>query len=209
MSKLWIKICGITCNSDATAAADLGADAIGLVFYPRSPRAVTVDKVAGIVDGLTDRIDTVALFVDPTEEQVRDVLATNSISLLQFHGQEPEEFCKSFDVPYLKAVAVKDYASIAKVIEDYPTARMILLDSYSKKAPGGTGITFDWKIAESVSAASAKKIVVAGGLNPENVQAAIQQINPFGIDVSSGVEKSHGMKDLSKLKAFIEGARSV
>ena len=209
MSKLWIKICGITCNSDATAAADFGADAIGLVFYSPSPRAVVAENVAEIVAGVSGRIEIVALFVDPSEAEVRNVLATNAVSLLQFHGQESEAFCKSFAMPYLKAVAVKDDGSIARIIDDYPSAEMLLLDSYNKKAPGGTGTAFDWEIGESISEASSKKIVVAGGLNPENVQTAIRQIQPYGVDVSSGVEKSYGIKDLSKLKIFIEGARSV
>lgn len=209
MSKLWIKICGITLNSDAIAAADYGADAIGLVFYPQSPRAVKKKNIAEITTGLPSWVDVVALFVDPSEEEVRQVLATNTINLLQFHGQESETFCKSFDVPYIKAIRVKNYGTISNISNAYASAEMLLLDSHSKKAPGGTGSKFDWKIGESVTARSTNKIVVAGGLNPNNVQKAIQKIKPYGVDVSSGVEQSHGVKKLSKMKAFIEGARSV
>ena len=209
MSKLWIKICGITLNSDAIAAADYGADAIGLVFYPQSPRAVKKKSIAEITTGLPSWVDVVALFVDPSEEEVRQVLATNTINLLQFHGQESETFCKSFDVPYIKAIRVKSFDAISNIINAYASAEMVLLDSHNKKAPGGTGSKFDWKIGESVTEKSANKIVVAGGLNPNNVQKAIKKIKPYGVDVSSGVEQSHGVKKLSKMKAFIEGARSV
>ena len=209
MSRLWIKICGITLNSDAIAAAGYGADAIGLVFYPQSPRAVKKKSIAEITTGLPSWVDVVALFVDPSEEEVRQVLATNTINLLQFHGQESETFCKSFDVPYIKAIRVKNYGTISNVINAYGSAEMLLLDSHSKKAPGGTGSKFDWKIGKSVTEKTTSKIVVAGGLNPNNVQKAIQKIKPYGVDVSSGVEQSHGVKRLSKMKAFIEGARSV
>ncbi|MDG2251890.1 MAG: phosphoribosylanthranilate isomerase [Gammaproteobacteria bacterium] len=209
MSRLWIKICGITLNSDAIAAAGYGADAIGLVFYPQSPRAVKKKSIAEITTGLPSWVDVVALFVDPSEEEVRQVLATNTINLLQFHGQESEAFCKSFDVPYIKAIRVKNYGTISNVINAYGSAEMLLLDSHSKKAPGGTGSKFDWKIGKSVTEKTTSKIVVAGGLNPNNVQKAIQKIKPYGVDVSSGVEQSHGVKRLSKMKAFIEGARSV
>lgn len=209
MSRLWIKICGITLNSDAIAAAGYGADAIGLVFYPQSPRAVKKKSIAEITTGLPSWVDVVALFVDPSEEEVRQVLATNTINLLQFHGQESEAFCKSFDVPYIKAIRVKNYGTISNIINAYGSAEMLLLDSHSKKAPGGTGSKFDWKIGKSVTEKTTSKIVVAGGLNPNNVQKAIQKIKPYGVDVSSGVEQSHGVKRLSKMKAFIEGARSV
>ena len=209
MSRLWIKICGITLNSDAIAAAGYGADAIGLVFYPQSSRAVKKERIAEITTGLPSWVDVVALFVDPSEEEVRQVLATNTINLLQFHGQESEAFCKSFDVPYIKAIRVKNYGTISNIINAYGSAEMLLLDSHSKKAPGGTGSKFDWKIGKSVTEKTTSKIVVAGGLNPNNVQKAIQKIKPYGVDVSSGVEQSHGVKRLSKMKAFIEGARSV
>jgi phosphoribosylanthranilate isomerase len=209
LSRLWIKICGITLNSDAIAAAGYGADAIGLVFYPQSPRAVKKKSIAEITTGLPSWVDVVALFVDPSEEEVRQVLATNTINLLQFHGQESEAFCKSFDVPYIKAIRVKNYGTISNIINAYGSAEMLLLDSHSKKAPGGTGSKFDWKIGKSVTEKTTSKIVVAGGLNPNNVQKAIQKIKPYGVDVSSGVEQSHGVKRLSKMKAFIEGARSV
>ena len=166
-------------------------------------------SIAEITTGLPSWVDIVALFVDPSEEEVRQVLATNTINLLQFHGQESETFCKSFDVPYIKAIRVKNYGTISNISNAYASAEMLLLDSHSKKAPGGTGSKFDWKIGESVTETSTNKIVVAGGLSPNNVQKAIQKIKPYGVDVSSGVEQSHGVKELSKMKAFIEGARSV
>ena len=151
MQKIWIKICGITRAQDALAAAELGADAIGVVIYPKSPRAVTVDELPGITAGLGDHVVVVALFVDPEPELVRSVIQTGSVDLLQFHGSESPEFCEQFAMPYMKAVAVKGDSNLQEVIAPYETARYILLDSYDPIMPGGTGKTFDWHKVERLT----------------------------------------------------------
>ena len=209
MNKVWIKVCGITRANDATAASDLGADAIGLVFYPPSPRAVSSEAVANIVSGVSANVSVVALFVDPTSALVHEVIDSGYIDLLQFHGSESEEFCCSFDIPYMKAFRVGFDADLDKAIEAYPSADLLLLDSYDKKMPGGTGHTFDWKKTSAISDSSLSKLVLAGGLNPDNVKQALAQVNPFGVDVSSGVESSPGIKDPALMSKLIKGVRSV
>jgi len=209
MHKHWIKVCGITRAEDAIAASDLGADAIGLVFYPPSPRSIVMADVPEIVDGVSANVSVVALFVDPTADEVNEVLDSGHIDLLQFHGSESEEFCCSFDIPYMKAFRVGLDADLDKAIEAYPSAELILLDSYVKAAPGGTGHSFDWKKTSEISDSSLSKLVLAGGLSPDNIAKAIAAVQPFGVDVSSGVESSPGIKDRALINKFIEGVRSV
>ena len=208
MQKTWIKICGITRALDALAAAELGADAIGVVIYPKSPRAVTVDELAGITAGLEDYVAVVALFVDPEPELVRTVIQTGSVNLLQFHGSESPEFCDQFALPYMKAVAVKGDSNLEELTAPYDSARYILLDSYDSIMPGGTGKTFDWNKVERLSERQQSRLVLAGGLAPDNVRLAIETVRPFGVDVSSGVEASKGIKDVEKMKSFIEGVKA-
>ncbi len=208
MQKTWIKICGITRALDALAAAELGADAIGVVIYPKSPRAVTVDELAGITAGLEDYVAVVALFVDPEPELVRSVIQTGSVNLLQFHGSESPEFCDQFALPYMKAVAVKGDSNLEELTAPYDSARYILLDSYDSIMPGGTGKTFDWNKVERLSERQQSRLVLAGGLAPDNVRLAIETVRPFGVDVSSGVEASKGIKDVEKMKSFIEGVKA-
>lgn len=179
------------------------------MFYSKSPRAVTVDQIAELTQGLEKKTKVVALFVNPSEAEVKAVVDSGRISLLQFHGEETECFCQSFGAPYLKAIRVKEYKDIEHGIALHSSADMILLDSFKEKAPGGTGKKFDWELGRAAVNNSEVKIVIAGGLNPINVSAAVEQIGPFGVDVSSGVEISHGIKDMSKVEAFIKGARSV
>lgn len=207
MHNTWIKICGITRSQDASAAAELGADAIGLVFFAKSPRAITVQDVAGIVQGLPQRLEVVALFVNPDRDLVQEVIDTGHIDLLQFHGSEPAVFCEQFSKPYMKAIAVKDESQLASDIESYSSAKYILLDSYDPSLPGGTGKTFDWEKAKSVAESQKSRLVLAGGLTPDNVQIAIEEFRPFGVDVSSGVEARKGIKDFGKIKLFIEGVK--
>ncbi len=209
MNKVWIKVCGITRADDATAASDLGADAIGLVFYPPSTRVVRWESVANIVGGVSANVSVVALFVDPSSEQVHEVIDSGYIDLLQFHGSESEEFCSSFDLPYMKAFRVGHDADLGEAIKAYPSAELLLLDSYDKKMPGGTGHTFDWAKTSAISDSSLSKLVLAGGLNPDNIKQAIAQVKPYGVDVSSGVESSPGIKDPVLINKFIEGVRSV
>lgn len=209
MSAIWTKICGITRAEDAETAAQLGADAVGLVLYSASPRAVTIEQCQTLFGNLTGGIRRVALFVDPEATLVRQAVESRCIDLLQFHGSESEEFCSQFDLPYMKAVRVRDYQQALAEIANYPSAQKILLDKYQENVPGGTGKQFDWGIAEKLVAASEQAIVLAGGLNPDNVQAAIKQVGPSGVDVSSGVESSPGVKDAELVKQFIESSKSV
>ncbi len=191
------------------AALGYGADAIGLNFYPPSPRAIDLESIRNITDGIEGKTEVVALFVDPSKSEVQAVLDSKRIDMLQFHGSESVEFCESFEMPYMKVFRVKGSNAVELEIDHYKSAKMIMLDSFSEQAPGGTGKVFDWEIAKKIVNETEQKIVVAGGLSVENVQTAVAQIHPFGVDVSSGVEKSHGVKDLEKVNAFIEGARSV
>jgi phosphoribosylanthranilate isomerase len=208
LQKTWIKICGITRAQDAKAAASLGADAIGVVLYSKSPRAVQVKDLAGIVAGLPDELVVVALFVNPEPELVQEVVASNTVDLLQFHGDESAEFCGQFGLPYMKAIAVRAESDLVSKLDAFKTAKYILLDSYDPIMPGGTGKTFDWNRVRELSERQQARLVLAGGLGPENVSKAIQMVGPFGVDVSSGVEASKGIKDLTKMKSFIEGVRA-
>lgn len=201
-----IKICGITRADDAQVAAEQGADAIGLVFYPHSPRAVTVDSAATIVAGLPPFVTTVALFVDAAVDEVRQVLANVPIDLLQFHGDEPEDYCQSFERPYIKAIRMQDETVLSDEASRYASAQALLVDTYVKGVAGGTGESFDWSLLpETLN----KPIILAGGLTPENVQSAISQVHPWAVDVSGGVEASKGIKDADKIMQFVKGVRHV
>lgn len=206
MSAPWIKICGITRNTDALAAAALGADALGVVLYPPSSRAVAVDQLAGIFAGVAPALSRVALLVNPDRSLVDAVVSTGVIDLLQFHGDEDEQFCASFPMPYMKAVRVASEQQGAHDMAAFPSAEMILLDSYRKGVPGGTGTTFDWDIAARLVSGSSARVVLAGGLQPDNVAEAVRRVKPFGVDVSSGVETEPGIKGQAMLEGFIEGA---
>lgn len=209
MSAIWTKICGITRAEDAETVARLGADAVGLVLYSASPRAVAVDQCKSLFGNLPAEVRRVALFVDPAEALVRQAVDSQCIDLLQFHGSETEDFCLQFDLPYMKAVRVRDLEQAQAEIENYPAAEKILLDKYQENVPGGTGKQFDWSIATKLVLANQQAIVLAGGLSPDNVQAAIRQVGPFGVDISSGVESAPGVKDPELIKKFIELSKSV
>lgn len=206
MSKLWIKICGITRSEDARAAAALGVDALGAVFYPPSPRAVEIGDLARIFADVPDSVLRTALFVNPERSEVEKVLASGYIDRLQFHGDEQRSFCNSFAVPYFKALRVGGGLDVLPAIAEYSDAELIFLDSFDKKAPGGTGKTFDWSIAKQAVEQSGQHIVLAGGLDPDNVADAVEQVSPFGVDVSTGVESSPGIKCAQRLKEFVQGA---
>lgn len=208
MSNTWIKICGITRRSDALAAQELGADAIGLVFYAPSPRCVSVAQIEAIVGSLPQPITVVALFVNPQEQQVREVIDSGLINILQFHGDESPEYCHSFGLPVMKAFRVGGEQDLNTSIARYPESELILLDAYDKQAPGGTGKVFDWQLAMQAAQDSSIKLVLAGGLTPDNIHEAVQRVQPFGVDVSSGVESSPGIKEFNLVKKFIEGVRS-
>ncbi|MDD5330900.1 MAG: phosphoribosylanthranilate isomerase [Sulfuricella sp.] len=201
-----VKICGITRNEDALACADAGADAIGLVFYPPSPRYVDVGRASEIARVLPPFVSTVGLFVNPTVEAVRAVLGKMHLDLLQFHGDEPPEFCAGFGVPWLKAVRVKAGLDLVQYAFRYRQAKGLLLDAYVEGTPGGTGLSFDWSL---IPAELPLPVVLSGGLDPANVAQAIRRVGPWAVDVSSGVEAQKGIKDAAKIAAFMEGVRSA
>ncbi len=195
-----IKVCGITRTGDAAAAARLGVDAVGLVFYPKSPRHVSVEQAREIVAGLPAFVTVTALFLDPGREAVQQVLDKVRVELLQFHGVEPAEFCKGFGRPYIKAVPMGSQADLAEYAQRHTQAAALLLDSHAAGQKGVTGMSFDWSKVPKVDG---PPLILAGGLKPENVATAIRIVQPYGVDVSSGVESAPGIKDPDKLAAFV------
>ena len=200
-----VKICGITAIEDGLHAAHAGADAIGLVFYAKSPRYVEAAIAAAIVRALPPFVTVVGLFVDALEDYVRAVLERVPLDLLQFHGNESPTYCGRYGRPYLKAVRVMEDTDLLQCAADYAAAQALLLDAYVPGVPGGTGERFDWT---RIPAALAKSIVLSGGLTPDNVREAIGQVHPWAVDVSSGVEASPGRKDPAKVSLFIERAKA-
>ena len=198
-----VKICGITTPEQALAAANAGADAIGLVFYAPSPRAVTIEQAREVVQVLPPFVSSVALFVNPEETLVESVEQLVRPDLLQFHGNESDGFAAQFGTPYIKALRVKpdDEENLVARVSAYESARGILLDTWEQGVAGGTGKTFDWSLIPDQIRA---RIVLAGGLNPENVVAAITQIRPYAVDVSGGVESTPGCKDADKMARFVQ-----
>ena len=205
MSHIRIKICGITRVEDALAAARLGADAIGLVFYAPSPRAVAVDQAAAIVRALPPFVTTVGLFVNAGDAEVNAVLQRVPIDLLQFHGDESPDDCAGFPRPYIKALRMRAGLDLVAEMARFKSAQGILLDTYQPDAPGGTGQIFDWS---DVPAGLKQPIILAGGLTPDNVAAAIDSVHPWAVDVSGGVESGKGIKDSGKMAAFVKAVNT-
>ncbi len=203
MARTRVKICGITSVSDALAAQEAGADAIGLVFYAPSPRAVDVERAREIALAVGPFVTVTGLFVDAEPHEVNRVLEQVPLHLLQFHGNETRIYCESFHRPYLKAIRMRPQLEAASAIADYPSASAILLDAYCPGVPGGTGESFDW---HRVPQGGSQPIVLAGGLTPANVAEAIQLTGVYGVDVSGGVESAPGKKDAAKVKEFIINA---
>jgi phosphoribosylanthranilate isomerase len=197
-----VKICGITRVEDALAAVDQGCDAIGLVFYDKSPRHVQTLRAAEIVAALPPFVSAVGLFVDAPAAQVLAVLAQVRLDLLQFHGEESPAYCAQFGVPYLKAVRVRPETNLVQCAADFAAARALLLDTFAEGRPGGTGQTFDWGL---IPANLSRPVILAGGLNADNVSDAIRRVHPYGVDVSGGVEQGKGIKDAAKMAAFMRG----
>jgi phosphoribosylanthranilate isomerase len=195
-----IKICGFTMPDTALYAALAGADAIGLVFYPPSPRHVGLKVAQAIAQVLPPFVSRVALFVDAPVEQVREVLETVQPDLLQFHGDETPEYCRQFNRPYIKAVRVHVGLNLLQYASQYPDARGLLLDACIPGEVGGTGIHFDWQL---IPPALPLPVILSGGLVPDNVAEAIRQVHPWAVDVSSGVESVRGVKDKEKILRFI------
>ncbi len=206
MSVVRSKICGITRVEDALAAAEAGADAIGLVFYAGSPRAVTVRQARTILAALPPFVTSVGLFVDMPRAELEAILAVLPLDLLQFHGDETPADCAGYSRSYIKALRVKSGDDIAAQVERYGDAAGILLDTFVPGVPGGTGEAFDWSL---VPAGLKKPIILAGGLTPDNVPAAIERVRPYAVDVSGGVEAGKGIKDAQKVRAFVQAVRAA
>ena len=201
-----IKICGITRPEDALAAAHAGADAIGLVFYARSPRAVAVAQAQAIVGALPPFVTVVGLFVDPRPEEVRAVLAEVAIDVLQFHGDECVADCRAYGRPYIKAVSMREDVDLAAYAAAYADAQALLLDTAHNQLRGGSGEAFDWA---RVPRSLARPVILAGGLHAGNVGQAIEQARPYAVDVSSGVESAKGIKDAARIAALINEVNRV
>jgi len=216
-----VKICGITDAAHGEAAARAGADAIGLVFWEGTPRRVAADRAAAIVAALPPFVSVVGLFVDPQPAQVRSALAAVPLDLLQFHGSEPADLCRSFGRPYLKAIAIAagtEESGLLECASRYPDAAGLLFDAPPADGlPGGTGRTFEWAaLSPRVRERLARPIVLSGGLHAGNVGAAIRAVRPWAVDVSSGVEATgedgrpvKGVKDPARIAAFIEEVRNA
>jgi len=199
-----VKICGITNPTDAVVAAEAGADALGFIFYPKSPRYISFESAANIIRELPARILKVGVFVNASREDVLAAQQECQLSVLQFHGEETSEFCAGFSGQTWKAFRVTGAETLNRLAAYRTTAW--LLDAWSPAMPGGTGERFDWDLAVEAQKAG-RPIILAGGLTPENVMSAVQRVRPMGVDVSSGVEMAPGRKDSAKVKAFVSAAK--
>ena len=200
------KICGITRVEDALAAAEAGADAIGLVFYAKSPRAVDVQQARAIVRALPPFVTTVGLFVNASRCELTELLEAVPLDLLQFHGNESPAECEGYHRPFIKALRVRAGDDLEAACQLYRRASGVLLDTYVPGVPGGTGEAFDWSL---VPARLSKPIILAGGLSAANVAQAIAQVRPYAVDVSGGVEAGKGIKDHRKIDAFLQAVRKA
>ena len=205
-----IKICGLREEEHVDAAVESGADAIGFVLYPPSVRAITLAHCAALARRVPAFVSTVALFVNPTRDEVSTALATARIDLLQFHGSEPEAFCASFGRPYLKAFAVGEDFDLLQSADQYASASALLLDTPSA-GHGGSGKTFDWQLVNTPNIANAPvpRVVLSGGLTAANVADALSAVRPFAVDVSSGVEVSRGQKSTDLIKQFCRAVHAA
>ena len=197
-----VKICGLTREADVRAAAELGADAIGLVFHDPSPRVVGLEQARALQACLPPFVTSVGLFVGAEPERVRVTLAQVPLDLLQFHGEEPPDYCAAFGRPWIKAIRMRPETDLRVLRARYGAAAGLLLDAYDPGKVGGTGQCFDWDLVPSDLA---PHIVLAGGLDPDNVAAAIRRVRPYGVDVSGGVEAAKGLKDRQKMAEFMKG----
>ncbi|ETI62064.1 phosphoribosylanthranilate isomerase [Marinomonas profundimaris] len=199
-----VKICGITNHEDAQMACRYGADALGFVFYEKSPRYITPETANSIVASLPPFVTPVALFVDANSDVIDSVIKGSSRWMIQFHGTESESECVSYQRPYMKALRIKKGDDVAALVSGFLSATAILLDAYKAGVPGGTGEVFDWSL---IPGELPKPVVLAGGLTPENIKEAIKQVAPYAVDVSGGVELSKGIKSEPKVQEFISGAK--
>jgi len=201
-----VKICGITRLQDLHAACEAGADALGFVFYEKSPRHVSVERAAELVRALPPFVQSVGLFVNAGPAFVESVLQAVPLDLLQFHGDETPAECVRFGRPYIKAVRVSPDTDLLKCAADFESARGLLLDAFVPGVPGGTGERFDWRL---IPANLPKPVILSGGLTPDNIAEAVQQVRPWAVDVSSGVEVSKGIKDAQRIARFIAHAKEA
>lgn len=200
-----IKICGLTRDQDVIAAVEAGADAIGLVFYAPSPRAVTIEQARRLCALVPPFVTMTALFVNEASAKIAQVLRELPISLLQFHGDETAADCEQFGRPYIKVARMRPGVDLLEYASKFPSAQGLLLDTYVD-AYGGSGQAFDWSLIPQQLPA---RIVMSGGLNPDNVSAAVTAVRPWAVDVSSGVESAKGIKDHARIKAFIAGVKNA
>jgi phosphoribosylanthranilate isomerase len=199
-----IKICGITNIEDALAAVEYGADALGFVFYSKSPRSVTAATAKKIISSIPPAVKAVGVFVDKEKKELEQIASFAGLDIVQLHGSEPPEYC-DMEREIIKAIRVNDLSDLAP-LNHYSSVSTFLLDTYSPAEIGGTGQIFNWEIA--VEAKKFGRIILAGGLTPENIEEAIKRVHPYGVDVSSGVEGNEkGKKDHKKLQLFIERSR--
>lgn len=201
-----VKICGLTRAEDVLAAVAKGADAIGFVFYEPSPRAVTIEQAEMLARYVPAFVSVVGLFVNPEEEQVREVLSRVPLDLLQFHGDETSEFCEQFDRRWIKAIRVQRAGQIEQAFNAYKRASGLLVDAWDPDRYGGTGHSFNWDL---IPPERALPLILAGGLSSDNVSGAVEKVRPWAVDVSGGVEKSKGIKDIEKITEFIREVHRV
>ena len=208
MNRTRVKICGITRVEDALNAVDAGADAIGLVFYAASPRCVSIKQAQAIVAAIPPYVAVVGLFVNASTAEIQSILSQVHLDIIQFHGDETpqhcEQVCMQINLPYYKAIRVKPDTNLLQYAVDFKAAKALLLDTYSEQAYGGTGHVFDWNL---IPKNLPKPIILAGGLDANNVTNAIRQVHPYAVDVSGGVEQSKGIKDLDKIAAFMQAVK--
>lgn len=200
-----IKICGLTRSEDVEVVADAGADAVGFVFYPPSPRHVTPARAAELARSLPPFVSVVGLFVNADADTVRQALASAPIHLLQFHGDEDDAFCRQFGRPFIKAARVRPGLDLLQYAAAFPSAQALLLDAFVD-GYGGGGAAFDWSL---VPESLARSVVLSGGLGVDNVGEAIRRLRPAAVDVSSGVESAKGIKDADKVRAFVAAVRAA
>jgi phosphoribosylanthranilate isomerase len=200
-----VKICGITRPADGVAAAQAGADAVGLVFYPKSPRYLSAERAIEVRDALPPFVQTVALFVNADAAQVSQILGRVKPSLLQFHGDETPEFCGQFGMPFVKACRIRPGVDALQYLQPFSRAAAWLVDSFVPEY-GGVGESFDWSL---VPRGLARPLILSGGLDQKNVAGAIRAVQPWGVDVSSGVESAKGIKDAGKMTAFVAEVRNA
>jgi phosphoribosylanthranilate isomerase len=205
-TRIAVKYCGMTRAVDAEYASTLGVEAVGLVFHPASPRSVDLARSRAVAAALGAQVARVGVFVDPAASWVEDAIAAADLDVLQFHGDEPPQFCARFGRPYLKAIRVAAQTDVEAATARFPHALAWVMDTYDRDRHGGTGLSFDW---HRLTVLPSRRVVVAGGLGPGNVATAIARSHAAAVDVSSGIEAAPGIKDRGKMRAFLAAVRAA